>query len=346
MLVHLTNWQNPSKRRLEAIRAAHERDEEALWQLVVAFVGLYGRKQSLTSPNTFSVYRVALKDYLQWCWPVESLAPQLPILRATRDDIARYVVSLQQQGSNIKQVSGEPVSLSPNSIALRLSGVRMLYRALEWAEAATLPDGLPTVRDPTPPEERRPALPLSLYRQLLKHLDTAEPKDRRDRIAARLAGEVGLRVSEVVGLETPQVQLAQRLIVVRGKGGKSRSVPLDRSLAAELEDWLRLRAVLNRSSSPKVILRISKGGNLTGDLSEWGLRYALNGHYQTLGFPERYHGVHQLRHTAGTRYYRGTRDLFLTARLLGHTNVNTSSIYAKMDLEGLAAAVDSLEPIE
>ena len=156
----------------------------------------------------------------------------------------------------------------------------------------------------------------------------------------------GLRISEVVGLELEQVQLSERLLVVRGKGAKTRTVPLDQGLAAELGEWLRQRGVWNRSSSPRVILRMVKGGHLVGNLSPWGLRYALNQHYERLGFPDRYHGVHQLRKTAGTRLYKGTKDLFLTARLLGHSNVNTSSIYAKLDLEGLREAVEGLEPVE
>lgn len=344
-LVAQTNWQNPSKRRLEAIRAAQERDEDALWQLTLAYLRLYGRKQAMVSGNTLSAYRVALKDYLEWCWPIETRSPRLNLLKAQRDDLAQYVVSLQQEGSHIKLVGGERVALAPNSVALRLSGVRVLYRALEWAGVAQIAGDLPSVRDPTPPEEKRPALPLSLYRVLLNQLDKSNPRLFRDRIAARLAGEAGLRISEVVGLEVEDIQLPQRLMLIRGKGGKSRTVPFDKNLAGELEEWLRLRSVLNRSASPKLLGRLSKAMHLVGSLSPWGLRYALNAHYRELGFPERYHGVHQLRHTAGTRYYKGTRDLFLTARLLGHTNVNTSSIYAKMDLEDLVAAVDELEGI-
>ncbi|MCV5639226.1 tyrosine-type recombinase/integrase, partial [Escherichia coli] len=61
------------------------------------------------------------------------------------------------------------------------------------------------------------------------------------------------------------------------------------------------------------------------------------------GFPERYRGAHMLRHTAGTRFYKASRDLHATARLLGHSNLNTSAIYAKMDLEGLFEVVDRID---
>ena len=50
-----------------------------------------------------------------------------------------------------------------------------------------------------------------------------------------------------------------------------------------------------------------------------------------------------LRHTAGTRFYRASRDLHATARLLGHASPSTSAIYAKMDLTGLFEVMDQLD---
>jgi integrase/recombinase XerC len=333
MLVALSNWQNPTKRRLEAIRAAHERDEAGLLELLEVYLTLKGRKRATVSPRTLEAYKVGVRDYLAWAWPVGSPAPKVALLKATSDELDIWITQLQTQGSHI--VVGKP--LKPASIATYLSGVRTLYRALQWAGAATLP-AVHAPQDPTPREERRPALPKALYKKLLEYL--SEQELYRDLVLVRLMGEAGLRISEALGLKIADVHLDERLLEVVGKGNKRRSVPVSKSLAQALADWLKLRTAQARSDY--VIINLGPK-NQGGPLSPQHARLVLNKHYQTLDFPTRYSGAHMLRHTAGTRFYKVSKDLHATARILGHSNINTSAIYAKMDLEGLFELVDSPE---
>ncbi|MGK0618741.1 tyrosine-type recombinase/integrase [Meiothermus cerbereus] len=338
MLIPLANWHNPAKRRLEAIRAAHERNPAALLELLEAYLVLKGRKRATLSLRTLENYRLAVRDYLAWAW---SDTQSLEILKATADDLDRYIADLQLHGGHLE--NSENQRLKPGSVATYLAGVRAFYRALEWASVAQLPQ-VHSPRDPTPPEERRPALPESLYHKLLQHLSGAEPPNCRDRLAVRLMAEAGLRISEVVNLWVDDLSLSERLLLVRaGKGGKKRSVPLSRPLVQEIQDWLRLR--LAYAAPGEKALLINLGGRKASGraMTDRSLRKILNRHYRDLGFPQHYYGAHMLRHTAGTRFYKKSRDLHATARLLGHTNVNTSAIYAKMDLEGLFEVVDQLE---
>ncbi|HGY10568.1 MAG TPA: integrase, partial [Oceanithermus profundus] len=69
MLEPLANWSDPGKRRLWAVKAAHERDEARLIELLEAYLFLKGRKKALVSPQTLRTYRTALRDYLAWAWP-------------------------------------------------------------------------------------------------------------------------------------------------------------------------------------------------------------------------------------------------------------------------------------
>ncbi|MER3443918.1 MAG: integrase [Meiothermus sp.] len=338
-LVSLANWHDPGKRRLEAVRAAHERDEAALLELLKTYLILKGRKRATLSPKTLETYEVGVRDFLAWAWPPDSPAPLVQLLKATADDLDRYVADLQTRGSHLE---GQP--LKPSSIATYLASVRALYRALEWAGAAQLPQGVVAPRDPTPAYERRPALPLNLYKELLAHLDPSEPTLQRDRVAVRLMAEAGLRISEVVHLLVSDVHPRERLLEVkRGKGSKQRTIPLSNSLCAELERWLRTRLAYAAAGEMRVL--VNMGGRKAGGrgMTARMLRGVINGHYQALGFPERYRGAHMLRHTAGTRFYKASRDLHATARLLGHSNLNTSAIYAKMDLEGLFEVVDRID---
>ena len=345
MLEPLANWSDPVKRRLWAVKAAHERDEARLIELLEAYLFLKGRKKALVSPQTLRTYRTALRDYLAWAWPEGAPGPRVPLLKATSDDLDRYVHDLQTRGGHLPE-NARP--LKPASVATYLAGVRAFYRALEWAGAAVAPEDVHAPADPTPREERRPALPLELYRRLLEHLDDPEdPAKRRDRAAVRLMAEAGLRISEVVHLDADDVFLAERLVVVRsGKGGKQRSVPITRGLARELEGWVKLRTAYAEPGEPALFVNTGGRKNRGRRISDSMLRKRLARYYEALAFPARYRGAHMLRHTAGTRFYRATGDLHVTARLLGHSNVNTSAIYAKMDLEGLREAVDRLEDEE
>ncbi|AEB11958.1 tyrosine-type recombinase/integrase [Marinithermus hydrothermalis] len=344
MLVPTRNWHDPQKRRLEAIRAAQERDETALLELLEAYLRLKSRKKAATSPQTLRTYRVAVRDYLAWAWPPEAEGPVVPLLKATADDLDRYVADLQTHGGHLPETSAP---LKPSTIATYLAGVRAFYRALEWAGAARLPEGVAAPRDPTPREERRPALPLRLYRALLEHLAGEEPRVLRDRVAVRLLGEVGLRISEVIHLKVEDVHLAEGLLVVRrGKGGKQRTLPLPRGVQRDLAAWLRVRAAHAAPGEDTLLVNLGGRKNRGRAVSDSTLRKTLNRYYRALGFPARYRGAHMLRHTAGTRFYKATRDLHVTARLLGHSNINTTAIYAKMDLEGLREAVERLEDLE
>ncbi len=335
MLVPLANWHNPAKRRLEAVRAIHERDETGLLELLQAYLVLKGRKRATLSLRTLENYRLAVRDFLAWAW---SESHSLDILKTSADDLDRYIAHLQLEGGSLEGSDG--FKLKPGSIATYIAGVRAFYRALEWAGAAQLP-AVRSPHDPTPPEERRPALPDSLYRRLLQHLSGLEPQNHRDRLAVRLMGEAGLRISEVINLLVEDVSPPERLLLVRaGKGGKQRTVPLSAPLVQEIQDWLRLRLAHAAPGEPSLLINLG-GRKASGRaMTDKSLRKILNQHYRALGFPERYYGAHMLRHTAGTRFYKKSRDLHATARLLGHTNVNTSAIYAKMDLEGLFEVVD------
>ena len=338
-LVPLSQWQDPEKRHRETVRAAHERDEAALLDLLAVYLSTKSRKRSQISPKTLTAYSLALRDYLAWVWPKDSPGPNFSILKATSDDLDRYVADLQSHGGHLS----DRAPLVPATIASYLAGVRAFYRALAWAGAAS-PLTVSAPPDPTPPEERRPALPAALYQQLLARLSSNTPQDLRDRVAVRLLGETGLRISELCSLNTDDVDLKERILLVkRGKGGKSRSVPLAPGLSSDLGLWQRERLAYALPGEKAFLVNLG-GRKASGRrLSPSMLRKILAGYYQELGFPERYHGAHMLRHTAGTRIYRGTRDLHVTARILGHQNLNTSAIYAKMDLEGLRQTIDQLE---
>ena len=342
MLKPLPNYEDPGKRRLAAVRAASERDLEGLIQLLTYYLLYKSRKRARTSPKTYTLYGLGVRDFLAWAWPEGAPGPRVPILKATADDVDRWLSELLETGGHLEEARGTP--LSPATAAAYLAGVRALYRALVWAGAVGKNPAaeVPPPRDPTPRGERRPAMPLTLYRRLLATLDPGKAEGLRDRLVYRLMGDVGLRVAEVEALDLEDLDPHEGELRVRGKGQKVRTVPLPPDLAAELAGWLRIRSA--HAVPGEKALFVNLGGRReTGKrLRAWTIRKRLAARLRALGAPERYHGPHSLRHLAGTRLYRATGDLYLVAALLGHSDMSTSQVYAKMDLSRLREAVRRL----
>lgn len=353
MLVRTPDWTNPSVRRLEALRALQERDFDRVLDLVWAYVRVRSRKQTRTSSNTLSSYKTGILDFLNWWWPEGAKGPRLQLQQTTADDLQAYLIDLQERPPQLYRklrrdglASSPPSTVQPATVQNYLAGLRVLLKALEWAGINKFSlDHLTAPPDPTPPENRRPALPEVTYKQeLLNHLQGDEPQHLRMRIIVRLMGEMGLRIAEVCGLEVDRIDLATRLLEVKGKGGKIRPVPIPRSLLPDLRQWLKLRTAHTRLGCKELIINLgNRRANGLGTKPDQ-IRKQLEVLYTELHLPERYYGAHMLRHTAGTRIYKkNNRDLMTTARILGHANLNTAGIYAKMDAEGLLDAIDNAE---
>jgi integrase/recombinase XerC len=325
-LVLDSDWHEPGRRKLQAVKAASEGREEHLSSLLNTYLSYRGRKGAQTSSRTRQTYETALADWLSYCWPSRSDSPLVALLRATRDDVERYLALLQER-----------VSLA--TAATYLAGVRALYRALLWAQAvsANPADGVRAPVDPRPRHERRDPVPLDGYRAML------ELAGDRDRLLLRMMGDQGLRISEVAALDLADVR-GGIVIVQRGKGGKRRRVPMTRPTGEALRAWLQVRQAVDGEVA--LFVNAMEGRtrqDLAGRrMSSGSIRTAFQRLRKAAGLPDGL-SPHSLRHTAGTRLYKASRDLYVVSQALGHSDVNTSSIYAKMDLEGLNEAMSRLE---
>lgn len=349
MLVRTAQWLDPQQRRLETLRALQERDWPKLLELVSAYVLHRSRKQARTSPHTLRAYQTGILDFLEWVWPQEAPAPRIHLHQDPSERLRGYGLHLQERPPLRHRKHGRdggvleaPKEVKATTVQGYMAGVRVLFRALEWAGVRAYPEGeLVAPPDPRPPESRRAALPEVSYRQLLELLEGEAAEQVRLRLVVQLTGRLGLRISEMCGLRVEDLDLAHRLVEVRGKGGKTRLVPLPKGMLPDLRLWLKLRRAHARAGEEALIVNLgnrrAKGLGSKPDQ----IRKQLERLYQELGLAERYYGAHMLRHTAGTRLYsKNGRDLLVTARTLGHANLNTAAIYAKLETEGLIEAMD------
>ena len=311
-------------RRREAVRAAAEHDQAALWDLTQSWLINFGRKGGSLSPRTLERYRRSL--LAQDPERPRSLSPTAALLEAWKQEnllhpsrmaATRWLRSLEAAGAK------------PSTVQVMLSAARSLYAALRSA-GATEADPFKDAhagKDPVPAHEKRGEYSPAEVKRLLARADGDD-----ERLLVMLGAYGGLRAAEMVGLRWADVDLdAGRLVVKRGKGGKRRTIPLAPLLAAAL-------AGTARSSSYVLALDQERRTAGTAETRYSAASSRLKRACARAGVPPR--GLHALRHSAGTRLYEQSGDVELVSRLLGHESIATSTIYIKRSDKKLAKAME------
>ncbi|MCV7279180.1 site-specific tyrosine recombinase XerD [Mycolicibacterium flavescens] len=276
--------------------------------------------------NTLSSYRRDLRRY------TEHLAARgIDDLRnVTESDVSEFLVSLRR---------GDPdtgtAPLSAVSAARAVIAVRGLHR-FAAAEGLIDLDVASAVKPPTP--SRR--LPKSLsIDEVVALLDAAGgdseadgPLTLRNRALLELLYSTGARISEAVGLDLDDVDTHARSVLLRGKGGKHRLVPIGRPAVSALDAYLvRGRPDLARRGrgNPAIFLN-SRGGRLSRQ-SAWQV---LQDAAERAGITAAV-SPHVLRHSFATHLLDGGADVRVVQELLGHASVTTTQIYTMVTVNAL-----------
>jgi integrase/recombinase XerC len=154
----------------------------------------------------------------------------------------------------------------------------------------------------------------------------------RDRAVLLLLARLGLRAGEVAALELDHVRWSEgALLVARDKSGRARLLPLSDEVGRALEDYLRRSRP--PSQSPRVFLRTVApclplaGGTVCA---------IVRRHLRRAGMPPDRWGAHLLRHAVATQMVRRGASFKQVADVLGHARLETTAIYAKLDVETLS----------
>ena len=225
---------------------------------------------------------------------------------------------------------------APATLARKLSTLRGFTRFL--TESGVLAAD-PARSLPGPRRRRRLPRVLSLREvdTLVAATEGTEPLVLRDRLIMELLYGCGLRSMELVALRLGDVQAAQAQIVVRGKGGKQRIVPLGDEAAAALRRYLeRGRGELERQREgvpderaerrrvarrdEPLLLSRSGRGLLTSDVRRLVVKYS-----RLAGIDPA--SPHMLRHAYATHMLERGADLRAIQELLGHASVSTTQVY-------------------
>ena len=254
------------------------------------------------SPRTVDAYRRDLA----------TLAAHVgkPVAEAGVDDLERWVAAMRADG------------LASSTVSRRVSAVRSYFRHLILI-GTTSENPAASVQLPRRTSRLPRALSPSETERLIDAATGSSPRSLRDRALVELLYGAGLRVSEAVGLEKTAIDLDDRVVLVTGKGGKERIVPLGRPAAEAVRRYLALgRPHLDRRYRPDLFLN-ARGGALT----RAGAFLILRRLAEKAGLePGRVH-PHLLRHSFATHLLEGGADLRSVQEMLGHADLGTTERY-------------------
>lgn len=262
-------------------------------------------------------------------------------------DLERFVAYCTQQGiESWSSVDGQHVRMfaaaefrrgaSPRTIQRRLSALRSFFKYL--VREAVLKAN-PAVQVQAPKSTKR--LPQTIDADQMNRLlsfRSDESLDVRDKAIMELFYSSGLRLSELVGLNLADVDLADRTVRVMGKGSKARIVPVGSHAIAALSRWIKERAAV--AAVEELALFVGQTGTRLGPraiqqrIARWAKRQGLGVHVHP----------HMFRHSFATHLLESSQDLRGVQELLGHANISTTQVYTHLDFQHLAKIYDRSHP--
>jgi len=271
------------------------------------------------SPHTIKNYRSDLKEF--WVF----LGDQCSLSDISYHSIRKYLAHLKER------------NYLKSTVSRKLASLKSFFKYL--ARENKLPSN-PAAGISTPKRERK--LPDFLEVGEVEHLIEVTQGDRwemkRDRAILETLYSSGIRVSELVGLNTDDVDLLSGLVKVRGKGKKERIVPIGSHAVDALKDYLdadhngagqnsmpvflnRRKTRLTDRSVRRILLKCAKKATLKKGISP-----------------------HTLRHSFATHLLDRGADLRSVQELLGHAHLSTTQIYTHVTARRLKEVYDQAHP--
>ncbi|HEY3752506.1 MAG TPA: site-specific tyrosine recombinase XerD [Pseudonocardiaceae bacterium] len=230
--------------------------------------------------------------------------------------------------------------LAASSAARAAVAVRGLHK-FALLEGLIEVDPARQVKPPSLPRRLPKALPVDDVLRLLDTVPTDEPRSVRDRALLELLYSTGARISEAVGLDLDAVDRVDRTVLLDGKGGKQRLVPVGRPALAAMEAYLvRSRPALAAAGrgTPAVFLN-ARGGRLSRQSAWQVLKDAAE--RAGIGVPV---SPHTLRHSFATHLLEGGADVRVVQELLGHASVTTTQVYTLVTVTTLREVYATAHP--
>lgn len=281
--------------------------------------------------NTLAAYERDLADYASFL-----TAKGTGLQAAKSEHIRNYLADLATQG------------LKSSSAARKLSALRQFHNFL-YGEGIVKENPATAI---DAPRRRRPLPKVMTEDDVTRLLDTASSRTGRLKGKALIKGmrlhgllellyASGLRVSELVTLKKQALGKGAQFIMIKGKGGRERLVPVSRKASAAVAAYLSALSQEGDDDGPWLFPSHGEEGHLTRqhfalELKSLAAEAGLE--------PERI-SPHVLRHAFASHLLAGGADLRAVQQMLGHADIATTQIYTHVQTDRLKAAVETHHPL-
>ena len=298
------------------------------------------------SPNSVKEYNYDLTNFLKFI---------MIRFKLTQTDVYDEIDIISFSENDLRKITLDDIHAYVSHLAInnrskattrarKISTIRIFFKYL--TQKANILKVNPAQNLETPKLEKRMPKYLSLD-DSKKLLDAADNQDnrnyKRDYAITTLFLNCGMRLSELVGINTNDIDFNECKMTVIGKGNKERTVYLNKSCMVAINDYL--------SSRPpqSLIKKDSKNSDKALFLSEQKQRISnrtvqaiINKELKLAGLDSKNLSVHKLRHTAATLMYQyGNVDIRALQELLGHQSISTTEIYTHVSNDQVRNAVES-----
>lgn len=269
------------------------------------------------SPNTIRSYEVDLHQFVTYLAShhVNSFND------VSKDDLRTFLSSVLDAG------------VSRKTVARKIACLRSFFR---YAKRHHLNAKNPTLTLISPKLEKRlPSfLDESSITKMFDELDTASPAGRQQAAILELFYSTGMRLGELVNLDVSDLDVAQAIVKVTGKGSKQRIIPVGRRALRAVESYLRdrLRLLTQRglASDESALFITAKGVRIYPEAVSRIVKKAIS---QVSELEKQ--SPHVIRHTFATHLLNRGADLRAVKELLGHESLSTTQVYTHVSTEQL-----------
>ncbi len=277
------------------------------------------------APLTIKSYREdlsSLDGYLNDCFGRETEPREISPV-----DLRGYVSALHDAG------------YAKTSVARRLASLRTFFK---FAQREGLADSNPAkpLRNPRPDRKLPHFLSTEEIGKLLEAPSATAALGLRDRSILETMYSAGLRVSECVGLNEGDVNLAEGVLLIRGKGRRERLAPIGSFALKALKRWLAERKLKKGTEGPLSPVYVNKFGTR---LTTRSVGRLLEKYLKESGLDLRT-SPHTLRHSFATHLLDRGADIRSVQELLGHKSLVTTQIYTHLSTAGLRAVYEKAHP--